>query len=438
LNFVRAIGLLVCVSPIFAQYGGPAILVRGQAPAAMTASQIDFQPSLSVYAGYYSGLGGVSVDAQGKPINDSSYGINASAGISGLHSWRHTKLGLDYRISASHNPQASFYDGVTQNLTLGITHMLSRHAMFSLHTGAGMSSQNNTGVTLLSTVPFDPSTLYRPTNDFYDNRTIFLTTQAAVTIQKSTRLSYSLGADGFLTRRRSSALYGVGGLGARGDLQYRLARRSTIGVAYNYVHFAFHGIFSSTDDHTFVGTFSHTLTRATEFTGYGGVSRYETKFVQTVAVDPAIAALIGISSAQRVAYGTGTTPNFGARLSRMVGKGTMFVSAGRSLTPGNGLFLTSTSTNVTTGYSYGGIRRWSLAASGSYSDSQSIGNVIGNYSNYSINLNAGRRIANHTNGTFGFSMNHAGSTDFQNYNKWQYSAHVGLSFSPGDVSIRFW
>ena len=33
----------------------------------------------------------------------------------------------------------------------------------------------------------------------------------------------------------------------------------------------------------------------------------------------------------------------------------MFLSAGRALTPGNGLFLTSTSTNVTTGYSYGGI-----------------------------------------------------------------------------------
>ena len=256
MNFVRAIGLLVCVSPIFAQYGGPAILVRGQAPAAMTASQIDFQPFLAVYGSYYSGLGGVSVDAQGKPVNDSSYGINASAGISGLHSWKHTKLGLDYRISAAHNPQASFYDGITQNLTLGITHMLSRHAMFSLHTGAGISSQNNAGVTLLSTVPFDPSTLYRPTNDFYDNRTIYLTSQAAVTIQKSTRLSYSLGVDGFLTRRRSTALYGVGGLGARGDVQYRVARRSTIGVAYNYVHFAFNGIFSSTDDHTFVGTFS--------------------------------------------------------------------------------------------------------------------------------------------------------------------------------------
>jgi hypothetical protein len=430
--------MLVCVSPIFAQYGGPAILVRGQAPTAMAASQIDFQPSLSVNAGYYSGLGGVSVDTQGKPIHDSSYDIAATAAISGLHSWRHTKLGLSYSISGFHNPQASFYDGINQSLAIGITHLLSRHAVLSLHTAAGMSSQNNSGVTLISTIPFDPSTLYRPTNDFYDNRTIFVTSQASVAIQKSTRLSYSFGVDGFLTRRRSTALYGVGGGGAHGDIQYRAARRTTIGVAYNYVHFAFHDIFSSTDAHTLYATFARTLTKSTEFSGNFGVSRYETKFVQSVAVDPAVAALIGISVAERVAYSKAVTPNFGARISRTVRRGNMFLSAGRSITPGNGLFLTSTSTNVTTGYSYAGLRRWSLAAAGMYSNSQSVGNVIGNYSNYSVNLSAGRRVAPHTNGTFSFSMNHAGSTDFQNYNKWQYSANLGLTFSPGDVVIRFW
>jgi hypothetical protein len=438
LRFVRTTVLLACASPAFAQYGGPAILTRGQAPSAMTASQIDFQPFLSVNATYNSGLSGVSVDAQGNTVNDSSYGISASAGISGLHSWKHTKLGLDYRISAQHNPQASFYDGITQSLSVGVTHMLSRHSVFSLHTAAGMSSQNNTGTTLISTVPFDPSTLYRPTNDFYDNRTIFVTSQAGLSIQKSTRLSYSFGVDGFLTRRRSTALYGVGGLGARGDVQYRISRRSTIGAGYNFTHFAFHDIFSSTDVHSLSASFSHTLSRATEFSAYGGVSRYETKFVQTVAVDPAVAALIGITSAQTVAYNKNYTPTFGARLSHIVRKGTVFVTAGRSVTPGNGLFLTSTSTNFTGGYSYAGLRRWSISSVGTYSTSQSVGNVIGNYDNYSGSINAGRRVAPHTSGIFAFTVSHANSSDFKNYNKWQYSANLGLTFSPGDIPIRFW
>jgi hypothetical protein len=337
-----------------------------------------------------------------------------------------------------HNPKASFYDGTTQDLSLGITHLLSRHVMLSFHNSAGISSQNNAGVTLLSTVPFDPSTLYRPTTDFFDNRTIFLSSQANLTVQKSTRLSYNIGVEGFLTRRRSTALFGVSGAGARGDVQYRITRRSTIGAGYTYTHFQFHGIFSGTDIHTLMGSYSVTLTKSTEFTGYAGAARYETKFVQTVAVDPAIAALIGITAAERVSYGVNTTPSFGARLSRAVHRGVFFAGAGRSITPGNGLFLTSVATMVNGGYSYSGLRGWSTAATGAYTSSKSVGNVIGNYSNYSASLSLGRKVMRYTTGNLSVTASHAASADFRNYNKWQYFVNMGFTFTPGDVTIRFW
>ena len=438
MRFVKAMALLAWASPMLAQYGGPAILIRGQAPSAMTASQIDFQPFLSLSGTYNTGLGGVSVDPQGKPTNDASYGGSVAAGISGTHSWKHTRLGLNYSISATHYAQASFFDGVNQSLSLGLTHVLSRHSALAFSVSAGMSSSYNMGLTLISTVPFDPSTLYQPTNDFYDNRTVYASSRVAYTIQKSTRLSFSFAGDGFLTRRRSTALYGVGGLGARGDMQYRLTRRSSVGAGYSFTHFAFNGIFSSTDVHNFVGSYSVTLTRSTEFTGYGGAARYETKFAQTVPVDPAIAALIGINSANVVVYNRSITSTYGARISRVVRKGTLFFSAGRGVTPGNGLFLTSTSTNVTGGFSYGGLRRWSLSTAGMYSTSQSVGNVIGNYRNYSVNLNAGHKVAPHTTGVLAFTMTHAGSGDFHNYNRWQYAVNLGLTFSPGDITVRFW
>ena len=310
MNFVRAAALLACASPIFAQYGGPAILARGQAPAAMNATQIDFRPFLTLGASYNSGLGGVSVDQFGIPVQDNSFGVAVSGGITGLHSWKHTHLGLDYRLSLQHYPGHTFYDGSNQNLMLGIDHLLTRHINLSIHTGAGMASGYAAGSTLLSTIPFDPSTLYQPGNEFYDNRTVYMSTQVGLSIQRSTRLSFSLGGQAFLTRRRSTALYGEAGGGARGDVQYRLTRRSTIGAGYTYTHYAFHGIFSSTDVHSVVGTYAIQLTRSTEFSAYAGVARYETKFVQTVPVDPAIAALIGISSAQRVAYGANSIPTF--------------------------------------------------------------------------------------------------------------------------------
>jgi hypothetical protein len=43
-----------------------------------------------------------------------------------------------------------------------------------------------------------------------------------------------------------------------------------------------------------------------------------------------------------------------------------------------------------------------------------------------------------THGVLGFTVRKYDSGDFQNYNKWSYSANLGLSFSPGDIPVRFW
>src|SRR5665811_874716 len=88
LNFLPVIAALATVSPLFAQYGGPAILARGQSPGPMAASQIYFRPYVSVTGTYDTGLNGVSVDTNGVPVNDASYGVSVGFGVSGLHSWK--------------------------------------------------------------------------------------------------------------------------------------------------------------------------------------------------------------------------------------------------------------------------------------------------------------------------------------------------------------
>ena len=382
MNFVRAIAALASVTPLFAQYGGPAILARGQSPVAMAASQIDFRPFLTVNGSYDVGLNGVAVDTHGNLINDASYGISVGFGVSGFHSWRHTRVGLDYSGGFSHYVK-SFYDGVSsQNLQLSLSQQLSRHALFSFATNAGIYGSSQTAPSLPQTVEFNPVTTYVPSNDFFDNRTIALSSQANLTVQRSTRMSVSFGGDGFLTRRRSSALYGVTGVGAHGDVQYRMSRRATIGAMYQYMHYSFTGIYSSTDAHTVAGSYSMILSRSSQLSAIGGISRYETIFVQLVPIDPAIAAIIGLSSAQRVSYRANYTPYVAFRLSKTVPRGTVFVDASHMLMPGNGLFLTSTSTNVGVGYNYTGLRRWAISAGVNYIESSSVGNVIGNYGSY--------------------------------------------------------
>ena len=104
-----------------------------------------------------------------------------------------------------------------------------------------------------------------------------------------------------------------------------LHERSTIGAMYQYMHFGFTRIFSSTDSHAIAASYSLAISRSTQLSAFGGVSRYETIFVQTVAIDPAIAALIGISSAERVSYQKNYTPYTAFRLSKTVPRGTIFV-----------------------------------------------------------------------------------------------------------------
>jgi hypothetical protein len=412
----------------------------------MAASQIDFRPFLTLDAGYDSGLNGVSVDTNGNPTSVSSWAASISAGVSGLHSWKHTMLGLDYRASFRHYTSHPFFDGSDQTLMLGLTQQLSRHVLLTLRQSAGMSSQNYLTPSLLQTVPFDPSTTYLPTHDFFDNRTIYFSSQADLRVQTSTRFSYDIGGDAFLTRYRSTALYGTKGAGARGDIQYRLARRSTIGAVYNFTRFSFTGALSSTVVHGLAATYAVALTKTVEFSSTIGAAFYETKFVREVPIDPVIAAVIcpppGTSPVPCVAtqlfYGRSWTPNIAARLSKVIPHGVLFASGGHSVIPGNGLFLTSKSSNIFGGYSYTGLKRWSVNTGVSYSRSDSVSNVLGVYSSVVISAGVSRQIMRSTHLVFSANAHKYDSPDFKNYNRWAYGINLGLGFTPGDIPIRMW
>lgn len=425
-------------APLFAQYGGPAILSRGDAPTALTSLQIAFRPFVEVTGVYDTGLAGVSVNSVGQLGNSASEGVRIAAGISGSHQWKHTQLGLDLRGDVSEFAQATYYSNTDESLGLGIKHQFSRHIFLTLRESAGQYSINNINTSQPQTVPFDPSQSYIPTTDFFDNRTIYASTQADLVYQRSTRLSFDFGGDGFLNRRRSTALYGVTGASARADVQYRISRRSTIGAEYSYSHYSFTHIFSSTDVHGGSLVFSSQLSKNVEFSAYGGFSRVENKFVQTVPVDPVIEALFGFSSATEVIYGVSYIPTYGGRISKAMHYGVASVSAGSQVTPGNGLFLTSRSTTISGAYSYTGLKRWSFSAHAGWSKSQSIGNVSGTYGGEDGGFSMSRQLVKSIHFVSGFSARKYSSGTYDAYNRTIYEASFGLGWTPGDVPLRVW
>jgi hypothetical protein len=404
----------------------------------MSGSQISFRPFVDVSAIYTDGLAAVGVDQQGDIANATSEGYRVGWGVSGSHRWRHTELGLDYHGDINFYQAKTYYDSTDQSLLLGITHQLTRHVSISLQNSAGLFSTNPGTPGLAQTVPFDPSQTFIPRTDFFDNRTIYGSTMADLKIQKSSRLSFDFGGGFFLNRRRSSALYGTDGASARADVQYRVTRRSTIGANYNYNHFGYTGILSGSDLHGVSGTYAVQITQRAEFSGYAGFMRAESKFIQNVPLDPAIAAILGISSGLRVVYTVRYVPNIGARLSRSFSRGVAYVSGGHTVAPGNGLFLTSTMTSIYGGYTYTGLRRWTFNSSVGYSLSGSFGNVVGNYSGISGVLGVSRQLTRAVHFIASFNAQEYGSSDFAKYNRTVYSGSIGLGFSPGDVPVRIW
>ena len=427
---------LVCALPLSAQYDGPAILTRGEAPAAMANPQISFRPFLEIAGAYDTGLAGVGVDAAGSGA--AAFGIQLTGGISGVRSWKRTKVGLDYRGSLNHYAGRSYYDSSDQSFMLGVTHQLSKHSVLTLRESAGLFSRNFGFYALPQTVPFDPSTTFLPNTDYFDNRTIYLSTQADLTVQRSTRLSFNMGGDGFTARRRSSSLYGVIGGGARGDIQYRMSRRTTVGVGYTYSRFDYIGAFSGTDLHSFVGSYAIRLSRWWEFTGYAGVMRAETKFQESVAIDPVIAALLGFSTRPVIVHRIDYLPNVSGRLSRTFRRGVAYISGGHTVTPGNGLFLTSTMTNASLGYSYTGLRYWSFSAQFGYDRANSLGNIIGSYGDLGGSVSASRTLSHSLNVVASLYGRKYQSGTFAAYDRLIYSARIGLGFTPGDIPLRIW
>lgn len=432
---------LICLSiaaPLLAQYAGPAVLSRGEAPAAMATPQIDFRPFLTVTGTYDTGLSGVSVNSQGQLANSNSYGIQFTGGVSGVHSWKHTRIGLDYTGSLNHYLQKTFYDGTNQALSLGILHQFSRRLALNLRESAGMFSQNYSALGLARTVPFDSSQSYVPVTDFFDNRTLYATTQADLVYQKNARLSFDVGGDGFLNERRSNALYSAKGGAARMNTQYRLSRRTTVGAQYSYTYYTFTGVSGSSNMHSTIGTFATRLSRWWEFTGDAGVARVESRFDELVPLDPVVARLLGYSAGLQIVYSIEYVPTFTGRLSRTFRRGVFWVNGGRSVTPGNGLFLTSKMINAGLGYSYTGLRRWSFSAQATYGRGNSLGNVVGTYGDISGGVSVSRQIMRSLHLVAGADVRRYQSPTYVLYNRTVYDAHIGLGFAPGAIPLRLW
>jgi hypothetical protein len=430
------IGLTVAAFAQRPDYEGPTILSRGLGPIlGGGGEQVRIRPYFGLSGVYDSGLTPVSVDSEGKIPEDDAYGVEASFGAYGYHTWRRTVLGLDYRGNARHYSRNTYFDGSDHQLTLGVTHQASRRWVFSLRESAGTFSRN---FGLLSGYGFfDPYLPHTPANELFDGRTYYASTNGDLTFHKSPRLSFNMGGTGLLVRRRSSALVGVTGWLARGDVAWRVNRSNIIGADYAFTHYEFTNAFGASDFHTVAYDWSLEFARRWQLKLRAGGSRVETLGLRYVAVDPVIAAIIGQSTGIEAFYVVNYVPTGDLRISRSFERSTVALSYSRAVDPGNGFYLTSRRDGAEFSYSRTARRRWNFGVSGGYFAYSSLGQRLGRYQSFEGGGGFTCQVARalHLVARFDTRRYEVQNTSLK---RTHLRGSVGFTVSPGDIPLSLW
>jgi hypothetical protein len=449
LLFVRTTLFLGCAVALLAQsdapqpdasqagsgddYSGPAILSRGEIPAAQTVAPIAFRPYIGIAGIYDTGLIPVASVTSSSPAD--LYGEELNLGAYTYHVWKHTTLALDYKGDFRHYSN-TYWDGTDQFLSLILTHRPSKRVTLTLREQGGLYSNN---YFLSSAVPTaDPNYLQLPQDDIYDNRVIFLGVSADLTYRLSPRLSFNIGGEGSLVRRESSALYGTTGAVARGDLEYRVTRHSTLGVDYRYTYYEYTKGYGNTNINSVGFNYSTQLSQHVQLSARIGGARVESVSLTSVTLDPAIAALLGETTAIQAAYLLNYVPDMQVRLADTFRRSQFTLAYTNQVIPGNGIYLTSRSNNGSGSYSYTGVRHWNFGLNGTYGRMTTLAQTIGAYTAYGGGAGITRDLGKGLHAVLRLDVRHYDIASGALFTNTERRASLGLTFSPGDLPLSLW
>lgn len=421
-------------------YLGPGILTNGAGNIGTRAGeQVDLRLYADVNAIYDNGLQPLSVDSKGNLVTvNGLYGVEAMVGAYGSHSWRTSLLGLDYRGDFIHYPSSEYFDGSNQFLTVGYTYQKSKRLYFDFK-GTGATYSNYLGA-----VPGDssytsatPTAVNQASLQLFDSRADFLQGSAGMTYLFSPRLSLTVSGQGFWIHYQAAELIGVAGYAGSANLRYRLSRTASVGVGYTRQSFQYPNYFGNANFDLYNLYFSKQLGRLWTFTLNGGAYHISELGLQPVALSPAVAALLGISSSIEVYQATNWLPSGSANLTRRFKQASLNFSYSQGAAPGNGVYLASRSQQGNAAYSYTGIRKTSLSLSGGYWSLSSLGQSLPPYHAYTGSAGATYSITRALHAVARYDLREQ-KINLAGYHGTSYQITLGLAFSPGTLPLSLW
>jgi hypothetical protein len=418
-------------------YMGPGILTQGAGDIGTRAGQpVALRLYADVNAVYDNGLQPLALTSTGNLAQvNGLYGVEADIGAYGVHQWRQAQLGLDYRGSFRDYTNGGYYDGSDQHLALGYTYQESRRLYFDLQEVAGTLSRSIGGIPGVN-LPI-PTVVDQPTSLLFDDREYYTESSVGVTYQLSARTSVTAGGSGFLVHQQNAGLIGVDGYNLRGGIHHRMSRSTTIGAEYSHQDYSYPGEYGQSTINSYTGVYAAQLGPLWTFSLQGGVYQAEVQGIQEVALTSTIAAILGISNVAQTFYRAYTFPTGAARLTRKFKNSILALSYSQSVTPGNGVYLTSRTSSGTASYSYTGIRKTSLTISGGEYELSSLGQSLERYQQVSGGAGMSYAVYKALHLIARYDARHQ-EIDLAGYRRTSYRATIGIAFSPGSVPLALW
>jgi len=271
----------------------------------------------------------------------------------------------------------------------------------------------------------------------FDNRTDFLQGFGSMTYLMSPRLSFTVGGDGFYVHRQSKELIGMEGYTGRGQLQYRVSRVTTIGGRYERSHYQYPSYFGQSDFNTYTAFLATRFSPLWTFRLEAGAYQVSTQGLTVVALDPAVAAILGASTITRTFSGNDWLPQGRATLERKFRQATLSFNYSRMMAPGNGVYLTSRAETGGASINYLGIRRFSLDLGGGYTAYSSLGQGLPPYRTFTGSLGIAYSLTHALHAIARYDLRQQEIT-IAGFRNTSYRISLGLAFSPGTLPLSLW
>jgi hypothetical protein len=420
-------------------YLGPAVLSSGATGIGNRSGQ---QVDLRFYGGvngvYDSSFEPVAINSQGQLITlGGLYGVEANIGVYGTHSWRTAQLGIDYRGTFREYVNDPSYSGIDQYLTVGYTWQESRRMIWKAQLLGGILDDALGGIGFEPSVISATTPVVNPSTFLFDSRSYYLQGGLDLTVQETARTSFTIGGQGFDIWRQSKDLVGMEGYSARGSVEHRLNRSTSIGFLYQRQHFNFPRVFGQADIDTGELILATNLSRLWTLYVRAGVFHSEVSGLETVALNPVVAALLGQSSAVQAYYRADIYPSGYISLTRKFKTANLNFNYSQQVVPGNGVYLTSKSDSGGATYSYTGVHKVNLSIGGGYYSLNSLGNQIAPYRTGMAGAGFTYTLpwALHLVGRYDYRFQQIEDVSFKHSG---YRVSMGLTFSPGKVPLSFW